>query len=191
MVPPTQTEGNRLDLAAEAFYDSRSNWTAYGFSQVTASAEDSREDNHRIGGGGSLRYSDRLTLNGELSAGSLGTGISGGVDYLATALTSVYSAYTLENERSDNGVRTQRGNWNTGISSRFSDSLSVYGEERYSHGDVPSGLTHAFGVDYVADERWNYGASVEAGTLEDHITGADRTKAKTSTSRAIRAKPGC
>ena len=172
-VPATQTQGNRLDLAAEAFYDSRSNWTAYGFSQITANADGSRDDNHRVGGGGSLRYSDRLTLNGELSAGSLGTGITGGLDYLATASTSVYSAYTLENERSDNGVRAQRGNWNTGISSRFSDSLSVYGEERYSHGDLPSGLTHAFGVNYVADERWNYGASVEAGTLEDNITGAD------------------
>ncbi len=173
LIPDTQNQGDRLDLAAEAYYDSKTNWTAYGFTQATASKDGNREDNHRIGSGGSLRYSDRLTLNGELSVGSLGNGILVGTEYLVSDLTNVYSAYTLENSRTDNGLRSRQGNWNTGMRSRFSDTTSVYAEERYSHGDVPTGLTHAFGVDYIADERWNYGASLEAGTLEDNITGAE------------------
>ena len=173
VVAATQKQGDRLDLAAEAHYDSKSNWTAYGFAQTTASKDGNREDNHRAGTGGSLRYSDRLTLNGKLSVGSLGTGITVGTEYLVSDLTNVYSAYTLENNRTDNGLRSQRGNWNTGMRSRFSDTISVYGEERYTHGDVPTGLTHAFGIDYIADERWNYGASLEAGTLKDNVTGAE------------------
>ena len=171
-VVATQKQGDRLDLAVEAHYDSKANWTAYGFTQATASKTGNREDNHRIGGGGSIRPTDRLTLDGELSAGSQGPGASIGTDYLVTDRTNVYSAYTFDNERSDNGLSSRRGNWNTGIRSRYTDTVSVYGEERYAHGDVPTGLTHAFGVDYVPDERWNFGANIEAGELEDKNTGA-------------------
>jgi len=172
-VPATQREGDRLDLAAEAHYDSKANWTAYGFGQATAAKNGSREDNNRIGAGGSIRATNRLTLDGELSFGNLGTGIKGGTDYLVSDRTNVYSAYTYENARSDNGVRARRGNWNTGMRSRFTDTTSVYGEERYTHGDVPTGLTHAFGVDYTPDERWNFGANIEAGILADRTTGAE------------------
>jgi flagellar motor protein MotB len=172
-VAATQKQGDRLDLAAEAHYDSKTNWSAHGFAQTTASKDGNREDNHRAGAGGSLRYSDRLTLSGELSVGSMGNGIQAGTEYLVSDLTNVYSAYTLENGRTDNGLRSRKGSWNSGMRSRFSDTVSVYGEERYTHGDVPTGLTHAFGVDYIASERWNYGASLEAGTLQDNTTGAE------------------
>jgi lipopolysaccharide assembly outer membrane protein LptD (OstA) len=37
---------------------------------------------------------------------------------------------------------------------------------------VPTGLTHAFGVDYTPDERWNLGGNLEMGVLEDKITSA-------------------
>ncbi len=87
--------------------------------------------------------------------------------------TNVYSAYTFENARSDNGVSARRGNWNNGIRSRYTDTTSVYAEERYTHGDVPTGLTHAFGVDYTPDERWNFGGNLEMGVLEDKKTGAE------------------
>jgi hypothetical protein len=117
-VVATQKQGDRLDLAIEANYDSKSNWTAYGFGQATAAKSGNREDNHRIGGGGSIRPTDRLTLNGELSAGSQGLGVTAGTDYLVTDRTNVYSAYTLENARTDNGLRARRGNWNTGMRSR-------------------------------------------------------------------------
>ena len=173
IIADTQTEGDRLDLAAEAHYDSRSNWTAYGFGQGTAAKDGNRDDNNRAGAGGSIRPTDRLTLDGELSYGNTGTGAKAGVDYLVSDRTNVYSAYTFENARSDNGLRANRGNWNTGMRSRYTDTVSVYGEERYTHGDVPTGLTHAFGVDYIPDEHWNLGGSIEAGILEDKTTGAE------------------
>ena len=172
-VAATQKEGDRVDLAVEAAYDSKSNWTAYGFAQGTAATTGNRKDNNRIGTGGSIRPTDRLTLDGELSAGNQGTGAKAGTDYLLSDRTNVYSAYSFENARSDNGLRSRRGNWNTGMRSRYTDTVSIYGEERYTHGDVPTGLTHAFGVDYVPDERWNFGGSVEAGTLKAKTTNAE------------------
>ena len=172
VVADTQKQGDRLDLAAEAHYNSKANWTAYGFAQATAAKNGNREDNNRVGTGGSVRPTNKLTLDGELSVGDQGIGAKAGTDYLVSDRTNVYTAYTFENARSDNGLSSRRGNWNTGMRSRYTDTLSVYGEERYTHGDVPTGLTHAFGVDYVPSERWNFGGSIEAGTLVDKNTGA-------------------
>ncbi|MBE9568348.1 MAG: flagellar motor protein MotB, partial [Proteobacteria bacterium] len=172
IVPLTQRQGDRLDLSVEAAYDSRSYWTTYGFLQGTAANTGNRMNNNRAGAGGTIRATDRLTLDGELSFGDLGTGAKGGLDYLVSDRTNVYSAYTFENARSDNGVSARRGNWNNGIRSRYTDTTSVYAEERYTHGDVPTGLTHAFGVDYTPDERWNFGGNLEMGVLEDKRTGA-------------------
>lgn len=170
VVAATQRQGDRLDLATEAHYDSKANWTAYGFGQATASKTGNREDNNRIGAGGSVRATNRLTLDGELSQGSQGTGAKGGLDYLVSDRTNVYSAYTYENARSDNGVSARRGNWNNGMRSRYTDTTSVYAEESYIHGDVPTGLTHTFGIDYTPDEHWNFGGNLEMGVLEDKKT---------------------
>ena len=172
-VAATQKQGDRIDLAAEIYYDPKQNWTAHGFAQGTAASTGNREDNHRVGAGGTYRPTDRLTLDGQLSGGSLGTGVKAGTDYLVSDRTNVYTSYTFENERSDNGISSNRGNWNTGIRSRFTDTTSIYGEERYTHGDVPTGLTHVLGIDYTPTERWNLGFNIEAGLLEDKNTGAE------------------
>jgi hypothetical protein len=61
----------------------------------------------------------------------------------------------------------------SGFRTRTSDSASVYLEERYTHGDGPSGLMHSTGVDLAPTDRFNLGASVDFGTLVDHQTGAE------------------
>jgi hypothetical protein len=59
------------------------------------------------------------------------------------------------------------------VKRRFSDSSSVYLEERYQDTDMMSGLTHAAGVSLTARDRWNFGANTEIGTLVDSMTGAE------------------
>ncbi|MFW2374794.1 MAG: OmpA family protein [Gammaproteobacteria bacterium] len=171
-VPDTQEQGVRSDVALQAHYDSRSNWTGYGFTQMTANATGNREENSRMGIGGTFRATDKLQLEGELSSGDLGEAVRLGTDYLISNRSNLYLNYALENERSDNGVRSRQGNMATGLRSRFSDSTSVFAEERYTHGDVPTGLTHAMGIDMAPNDRWNIGATVEMGTLEDQTTAA-------------------
>jgi predicted porin len=168
----TQKQGDRTDIAIDASYNSLENWTAYGFVQGTANATGNRKENNRVGTGASLRLTDRFNIEGELSTGDTGTGARLGTDYLVSDRTNVYMSYALNNERSDNGVRARKGNMATGVRSRYSDTASVYIEERYTHGDVPTGLTHAMGIDVAPSDKWNYGASVEAGTLEDKQTAA-------------------
>jgi hypothetical protein len=172
-VPVTQIQGDRFDAAFEATYDSQSDWMAYGFTQATVNATGNREDNNRVGAGGQIRATKKLNVNGELSFGDTGPGAKLGTDYLISDRNSVYWNYSLVNERTDNGLRSRNGNMNTGFRSRYSDTTSIYGEQRYSHGDGPTGLTHALGIDLAPTERWTYGASLEVGTLVDDTTGAE------------------
>lgn len=173
LVPLTQIEGERTDVVLRADYDSKGKWSSYGFIQDTVDATGNQEDNGRIGAGGVYRVTDRLKTSGEASSGDLGVAAKIGTEYLVSDRTNLYLNYALENERSDNGVRAQQGNLSSGFKTHYSDTTSVYLEEKYTHGDVPTGLTHATGIDLAPNDRWNYGASLDFGTLRDQQTGAE------------------
>ena len=170
--PATQIEGDRTDAVARVGYDSKAKWSAYGYLQGTVETTGNQEENSRIGAGGAYRLTDRFKASGELSTGDLGEAAKLGTEYLYSDRTSIYLNYALENERTDNGIRAQRGNMSSGFKTHYSDTTSVYLEEKYTHGDVPTGLTHSTGVDLAPNDRWNYGASLDYGTLIDNQTGA-------------------
>ncbi|HEY0635084.1 MAG TPA: OmpA family protein [Gammaproteobacteria bacterium] len=172
LIPLTQIEGERTDLVLRAAYDSKGRWSSYGYVQDTVDTTGNQEENGRIGAGGAYRVTDRFKTSGELSGGDMGAGAKLGTEYLYSDRTNLYMNYALENGRTDNGVRAQRGNMSTGVKSRYSDTTSVYLEEKYTHGDVPTGLTHATGVDLAPNDRWNFGASLDFGTLRDNQTSA-------------------
>jgi hypothetical protein len=171
-VPLTQVQGDRTDVVVRAGYDSLGQWAAYGYAQGTASTTGNREQNGRIGAGGAYRFSDRFRMNGEVSGGDLGVGARLGTEYLVSDKTTTYLNYALENERTDHGILANKGSVIAGAKNRYSDTTSVFGEERYTHGDVPVGLLHSAGVDYQPNERWNLSTHVDAGTLRDNLTGA-------------------
>jgi len=173
VVPLTQIEGERTDVVVRADYDSKGKWSSYGYIQDTVDVSGNQEENGRIGAGGAYRVTDRLKTSGEASTGDLGVAARIGTEYLLSDRTNIYLNYALENERSDNGVRAQKGNMSSGFKTHYSDTTSVYLEEKYTHGDVPTGLTHATGIDLAPNDRWNFGASLDLGTLNDHQTGAE------------------
>jgi hypothetical protein len=172
VVPPTQMEGDRTDAAIRATYDSKERWTAYGFVQDTVNKTGNREDNARVGSGGAYRVTDRFKVIGELSSGDLGGAGKVGTEYLYSDRTIMYLNYVYDNETPDNGIRSNKGNMITGFKTRYSDTTSVYAEEKYTHGNVPTGLTHTAGVELAPFDRWNFGANVDVGTLRDPVTAA-------------------
>jgi hypothetical protein len=172
-VPATQEEGKRIDGVARVTYNSLSRWSAYGFAQQTLEVTGDREDNGRFGVGGSWRLTDRFKLLGEVSEGALGSAASLGTEYLYSDRTTLYANYTLENERSDNGLLSRKGNMTSGFRSRYSDSATVYLEEQYAHGDVPTGLVHSGGVNLSPTDRFNFSANIDVGTLKDPDTAAE------------------
>ena len=156
VVPLTQEQGERTDAVVQVGYDSKGRWGAYGFVQDTVSIDGDREENGRVGTGGSYRISERLKVNAEVSDGDLGVGGKVGTNYLHNDRTTLYLNYALENERTDNGLlatRGSEGNTVAGVKTRLSDSTSVYLEERYRNSDWSSGLTHATGISLAPTER--------------------------------------
>ena len=180
VVPLTQEEGYRIDVVGKVAYDSKSRWNGYLFGQKSFKTTDlfglktteNRRSNDRIGIGGAYRVTDRFKLKGEVSEGNLGLAGRLGTEYLYSDRTTIYLNYALENERTDNGLQANKGTMTSGFRTRYSDSASVYGEERYTHGDVPTGLIHSYGVDLAPTDRLNLGAKLDFGTLQDNLTGA-------------------
>lgn len=173
VVVSTQEEGDRTDGVVRFSYDSQKSWTAYGFAQETLATNGNREENSRFGAGGSWRLTDRFSLLSEVSDGDLGTAASLGTEFLYSDRTTMYVNYALENERTDNGLRSRKGNMASGFRSRYSDSVSVYLEEKYAHGDVPTGLVHSTGVELTPSDRFNFSANLDLGTLKDPVTAAE------------------
>jgi lipopolysaccharide assembly outer membrane protein LptD (OstA) len=60
----------------------------------------------------------------------------------------------------------------TGVKDHYSDTTNIFEEEKYTYGNVPTGLTHSTGVEYVPNDRWNFKAHLDAGSLRDNLTGA-------------------
>jgi len=172
LVPLTQEQGQRTDAVAQMTFHPRPSWRAYGFVQETVASTGDREDNGRIGVGGYIIPTERFKIDAEVSDGDLGFGGKLGTSFLFSERTSLYMNYALENERSDNGRQVRRGNMVSGAKTRLSDSSSVYLEERYQDRGSLTGLTHATGIQFVAAERWNFGATSEVGTLRDSLSNA-------------------
>jgi flagellar motor protein MotB len=177
VVPATQQQGDRTDVVAQLGYDSLTTWRAYTFVQDTVAKSGDREDNGRAGVGGSYRVTNALRIDAEASEGDLGPGGKLGANYLVSTHTTLYLNYSLENERGDTGIFQRQGTLVSGMKERLSDSSTVYVEERYQDIDSASGLTHATGVTLTPDNRWNFGANAEVGTLVDSQTDAE-TKRK-------------
>jgi hypothetical protein len=176
VVPLTQEQGARTDAVVQVGYDSRRRWSAYGFVQDTVSVDGNREENGRIGTGGSYRISERLKIDAEVSNGDLGAGGKIGTNYLHNDRTTLYMNYALENERTDNGLLATQGREGrtvAGVKTRLSDSTSVYLEERYQNSAFSSGLTHSTGISLAPTQRMNLSASTDIGTLRDAVTGAE------------------
>ncbi len=158
--------GSRTDGTLQLDYQSDSDWSGYGFVQGTFKADGNRRDNNRVGIGGHKQFTDQLAVSAEVSDGDGGVGGSLGSDYQMDDATHIYLNYELDTDRTDNGFNGRNGQLVTGFKSRYSDSVSVYAEERVQSGEGPSGLTHSYGIDYVPDEYWSFGVAMEKGKIE-------------------------
>ena len=172
IAPLNLEQGERTDGVLQVAYDSGDLWRTYIFAQETVSKSAEREDNGRFGTGGSYRVTDRFRVDAEVSDGDLGAGGRLGTNFLYSERTSLYLNYSLENERTDNGVRGPQGNLVSGMKRRLSDSSSLYVEERYQESDSLTGLTHSTGMNLAANDRWNFGANTDIGRLTDERSGA-------------------
>jgi len=169
--------GERTDVVLRADYDSKKNWDAYTFAQGTVDNDKTRQENDRIGIGAGWEPTDTLRLTGEVSDGDLGTGVIAGADLVATERTNLYLNYALDSDNPESGIGGNKSTTIFGGRTRFSDYASIYGEEKYTDGNQPRGLTQTYGIDLAADEHWTYGMTLELGKLNSETAGEIKRKA--------------
>lgn len=172
IVAATQELGGRTDAVVQIAFEPKARAQGYVFGQATVQSSGDREENHRGGVGGSVRVSERLALDGEVSHGTLGPAAQVGTSFQRSERTKHYLNYALDSERGFDGQHARRGSLTAGTESRLSDSASVYLENQYRHESV-NGLSRALGLDYAPTDRWTIGVEWEDGTLRDRRTNAE------------------
>ncbi|GHE88919.1 OmpA family protein [Thalassotalea profundi] len=166
-VAQQQNVGKRTDLAVQVDYQHNEKWGLLAFVQGTLNHDDSKLANNRTGIGGNYQITKNIKLNGEVSDGNQGFGALIGSEYQYDDASNIYLNYALDPDRTDNGLGGRNGQLVSGVRHRYSDTINVYGEERYQHGDSRVGLTHAYGIEYLPSERWLLSLSLENGTQEE------------------------
>jgi hypothetical protein len=189
--PILSENGERTDAIAKLLYQPLKDggkpgeiddWDAYGFVQGTLDRDGTREDNNRVGMGGDWRINDRISLLGEASDGSMGTGGKIGTKYRLSDRSDSYMNYEVETENPDVSSSGRQGTWVSGSEMHVSDNMRIFGETRNAHGDGADSLTQAFGLDLAASDRWTYGLKSEFGTVSDPLNGDLDRKALSLTS---------
>ncbi len=177
--------GKRTDAAVELGYSPiKANWTLHAFGQATIDRDASRSRNNRAGGGIKAQLTERLSLEGEVSGGDGGLGADVQLNHRLGEGSESYVGYSQFADRTDTGLdpqniftRSNRGTLTLGARRRFSDSLSVYGENRVGIGGIAPSLTRSFGLNYEPTEKLSFTGSFENGRIDDATTGVFRRTA--------------
>jgi hypothetical protein len=178
-------DGSRTDVAAELeLTPEGQNFTLHAFGQATVDRDVGRSRNNRAGIGAKAELTDKLSLAAEVSEGDGGLGADIQLNSRLGNGTEAYVGYALFADRTDTGLDSQniftRGNGGTltvGARQRFSDSLSVYGENRTGFGGTAPSLTRSFGLKFEPTEKLSFTGSFEHGKVDDATTGLFRRTA--------------
>jgi len=150
-------------LGARIDYEFEDESHIYLFGQVGIEGDNQRTTD-RIGAGAEVRLSKKILGGGEISSGEDGLGARASLRYQYEDGDEYYLAYDLPLNAQ---AQSNLGSFNFGARRRYTDALSVYGEERLQFNDTGlNGLTHAYGVDYKPG-NWNFGLSGEVGRIDN------------------------
>jgi hypothetical protein len=178
-------DGSRIDGALELAYKPHGdNFELHAFGQLTLDRDATRSRNNRAGAGVKAELTERISLNGEVSGGSGGLGADVQLNHRLGEGSESYVGYSLYADRTDTGLdpqniftRSNRGTLTLGARQRFSDSLSVYGENRVGIGGSAPSLTRSFGLRFDPTKQLSFTGSFENGRIDDATTGVFRRTA--------------
>ncbi|NKB15822.1 MAG: hypothetical protein HC774_01140 [Sphingomonadales bacterium] len=179
------TVGSRTDLAAELEYArTLAGWSVFGFAQTTLDRDATRNDNDRFGGGLRMELTERLSIASEVSGGDGGLGADVQLNHRLAEGSEAYVGYALFADRTDVGLDTQniftrsnRGTLTLGARHRFSDALSLHGENRIGFGGTAPSLIRSYGLRFAPTARLSFTGSFENGQIDDATTGLFRRTA--------------
>lgn len=166
--------GSRTDAAVRLTFARDEDLSAWIFGQSTLARSGGLPRNDRLGFGLRARLSEKLTLEGEISDGSLGSAGHALVTYEPNAASSFHLGYSLDPmRRFDNGgfAGSDGGVWVVGGQSRLSDTVTLRAENTFDRkGKTPS-LTSSYGVTYTPNDQWSFDGGVFYGRSDDPTSG--------------------
>jgi hypothetical protein len=178
-------DGERVDAAGELEYKpAKDNWSVHAFGQATLDRDATRSRNNRAGIGLKAELTERLSVGGEVSGGDGGLGVDVHANHRLGEGSEAYVGYALFADRTDTGLdsqniftRSNRGTLTVGARQRYSDSLSIYGENRAGIGGTSPSLIRSFGLKFEPTKKLSFTGSFENGRIDDATTGLFRRTA--------------
>ncbi|MDA8869881.1 TonB-dependent receptor [Rhizobiaceae bacterium] len=162
--------GERFDLGARVAYAPDLDTTLSLFGQVTAHRSNGIDRNDRVGVGIEHRFTEKLSLAGEVSYGTSGWGGLASVNYDQTADDRYYIGYRL-NPFADPFAASTLGNREGGIVAgarhRYNEAVTMYSEIGYDRWGADPSLATTYGVEYTPDSAWKATATTKFGTVQD------------------------
>ena len=179
---PGDEDGRRLDAAARLTWSPNPDTAFYGFVQGTVDRSGTIDRNDRYGLGGAWRLTDRLSVDGEVSGGTTGTGARAGITYAPTADDRYYLAYELDPERTIAGTSLASagrdfGGLTLGVNKRYDETLSAHAERRFDMADHRRQLSSVYGLTWTPDTAWTWTGGIETGLVTDALGGDTRREA--------------
>lgn len=166
--------GSRTDAALRLTYTRDEDLSAWLFAQSTLSRSGGLPNNNRVGFGAKARLSEKFSLEGEISDGSLGRAGHALLTYEPNASSTFHLGYSLDPMRrfDDSAFSGEDGGvWVVGANSRISDNLTLRAENTLDlEGDRPS-LTSSYGVTYTPSDMWTFDGGIIYGESDDPTTG--------------------
>lgn len=165
--------GDRLDVGGRLTYTVDDKTKAYVFGQATVSRTGDRLNNNRVGVGGEMALTERLSVGAEVSYGNTGIGGAAVVTYKKDADNSYYVGYKLDPDRdlyqetgntlvgSDSGIIV------AGVNARLNDWTTAFTESNADLFGRSRKLSQVYGLTFTPDEVWSTSLGMTLGTIRD------------------------
>jgi len=170
--------GHRTDVGGRLTFHGLGEDKIYVFGQTTVDKEETRERNDRVGAGFEVDINEQWRAEGQISTGTSGLGLLAGLNYQPNADDQYYVAYRMLPDTTGGDMTSydpfgrDRGTIVTGLNRRINDNFSAYVEHDYDMMGASQGLLQTYGVELTPDVFWTLNAGLEAGNVNDEVTGS-------------------
>jgi hypothetical protein len=170
----TEQHGERGDVGAKLIYTWNADKLAYVFGQGTVARTETMQRDNRVGVGGKVKITDRITASGEISEGTQGIDASATLSYEPSADRRYYLGYRLDPARSLSSSYpytldgSDLGSIVVGARHHFNDQWLAHGEDNFDMFGARRAVTQTYGITYTPTKEWALDGSIEVGRVYDN-----------------------
>jgi uncharacterized repeat protein (TIGR01451 family) len=140
----------------------------YAAGQGAVDSDSAYADNALATLGIRARFSPRIGLRVEGSAGDRGQSAQVGANVALNADHEMYGTYTLSSDRVDG----PQGTATVGQRRRLSRQADIFSENQFTHGERQAGLSHVYGLNFSPRESFSTALTLQRSDVTDRTQGA-------------------